>query len=90
MDPKNLNAGWTALVSLVVGFGVMVFFMNTGLFVGPVAIRLDGADLSFYVGLAFAFCVYRALRRFEDPNAKLGRDDLRNRSERRREEASSG
>ena len=63
MDPKNLNAGWTALVSLVVGFGAMVPFMNTGLLVGPVAKRLDGADLSFYVGFVVAFCVYLALRK---------------------------
>ena len=42
MDPKNLNIGWTALVSLVVGFGAMVPFMNTGLLVGPVAGWLDG------------------------------------------------
>jgi nucleobase:cation symporter-1, NCS1 family len=74
MDTKNLNTGWTALVSLVVGFGAMVPFMNTGLFVGPVATQLDGADLSFYAGFAVAFCVYRALRRFEDPNAALRRD----------------
>ena len=71
MDPKNLNTGWTALVSFVVSFGVMVPFMNTGLFVGPVATRLDGADLSFYVGFAVALCLYRAIRRFEIPNPGL-------------------
>jgi len=71
MDPKNLNTGWTALVSLVVGFGGMVPFMNTGLLVGPVATSLDGADLSFYVGFVVAFGVYLALRRFEVPNAVL-------------------
>jgi NCS1 family nucleobase:cation symporter-1 len=89
MDPKNLNAGWTALVSLVVGFGAMVPFMNTGLFAGPVATRLDGADLSFYVGFVVAFCVYLALRKYEVPNAMLSRDGLRNRSEGAREEGSS-
>ena len=62
MDLKNLNAGWTALVSLIVGSGAMVPFMNTGLVVGPVATWLDGADLSFYVGFAVAFCLYLALR----------------------------
>ncbi len=65
MDLKNLKAGWTALVSLVVAFGAMVPFMNTGLLVGPVAERLDGADLSFYVGFTVAAGVYLALRRFE-------------------------
>ena len=80
MDLKNLNTGWTALVSLVVGFGAMVPFMNTGLLVGPVAKRLDGADLSFYVGFTVAFLVYVALRRREIPNALLSRNDVRNRS----------
>ena len=45
MDLKNLNTGRPALVSLVVGFGAMVPFMNTALLVGPVAKALDGADL---------------------------------------------
>jgi NCS1 family nucleobase:cation symporter-1 len=89
MDPKNLNTGWTALVSLVVGFGAMVPFMNTGLLVGPVAKRLDGADLSFYVGFTVAFCVYLALRRREIPNALLSRDDVRNGSEEARGDDSS-
>jgi purine-cytosine permease-like protein len=74
---------------LVVGFGAMVPFMNTGLFAGPVATRLDGADLSFYVGFVVAFCVYLALRKYEVPNAMLSRDGLRNRSEGAREEGSS-
>ena len=90
MDPKNLNTGWTALVSFVVGFGVMVPFMNTELFVGPVAKRLDGADLSFYVGFAVALCLYRAIGRFEIPNPMLRRDGRTNHSEQTREEASSG
>jgi nucleobase:cation symporter-1, NCS1 family len=79
MDPKNLNAGWTALLSLVVGFGAMVPFMNTGLLVGPVARALDGADLSFYVGFVVAAFVYLALRRLEVPNAMLSRESLGNR-----------
>ena len=45
MDPKNLNTGWPALVSLVVGFGAMVPFMNTGLLVGPVANAGRGGPL---------------------------------------------
>jgi len=41
----------------------MVPFMNTGLFIGPVANALHGADLSFYVGFVVAAIVYSALRR---------------------------
>jgi NCS1 family nucleobase:cation symporter-1 len=76
MDLKNLSAGWTALVSLIVGFSAMVPFMNTGLLVGPVAARLSGADLSFYVGFAVALGMYLALRRFEIPNPKLGQSRI--------------
>jgi NCS1 family nucleobase:cation symporter-1 len=65
MDMKNLRPGWPALVSLLVGFGAMVPFMNTGVLVGPVATALDGADLSFYVGFLAAGVVYLALRKLE-------------------------
>jgi NCS1 family nucleobase:cation symporter-1 len=58
MNLKNLNTGWPALVSLVVGFGAMVPFINTGLLVGTVAKALDGTDLSFYVGFVVAAVVY--------------------------------
>jgi NCS1 family nucleobase:cation symporter-1 len=60
---SNLSAGWPALVALVIGFGAMLPFMNTGLIVGPVATALHGADLSFYVGFIAAAVVYSALRR---------------------------
>ena len=62
MDLKKLGRGWPALVSLVVGFGAMVPFMNTAVLVGPVARALDGADLSFYVGFLVAGAVYLPLR----------------------------
>jgi NCS1 family nucleobase:cation symporter-1 len=75
MDLKNLATGWPALVSLVVGFGTMVPFMNTGLLVGPVAKALDGADLSFYVGFVVAAAVYLPLRKLEVPNPTLDRDE---------------
>ncbi len=60
---KNLRSGWPALLSLAAGFGSMVPFMNTGLLVGPIATKLDGADISFYVGFAVAGVVYYPLRR---------------------------
>ncbi|HVB92684.1 MAG TPA: hypothetical protein VND67_00070, partial [Acidimicrobiales bacterium] len=52
-----------ALVALVVGFGAMVPFMDTGLVVGRIAKELDGADLSFFVGFLVAGLVYYPLRR---------------------------
>jgi len=41
----------------------MVPFMDTSLYVGPVAARLHGADVSFYVGFVVAAAVYAPLRR---------------------------
>ena len=70
MSFENLNAGWPALVALVVGFGAMVPFMNTGLLRGPAATALHGADLSFYVGFAVAGVVYFALRRRESRRSR--------------------
>ncbi|MGH9078835.1 MAG: purine-cytosine permease family protein [Acidimicrobiales bacterium] len=60
---QNLASGWPALLALVVGFGAMVPFMDTGLLVGPAANALDGADVSFAVGFVVAACVYYPLRR---------------------------
>jgi NCS1 family nucleobase:cation symporter-1 len=76
MDLKHLNSGWPALVSLVVGFGAMVPFMNTGQLVGPVAKALDGADLSFYVGFVVAAAVYLSLHKLVVPNPVLDRGEI--------------
>jgi NCS1 family nucleobase:cation symporter-1 len=76
MDLKNLNTGWPALVSLVLGFGAMVPFMNTALLVGPVAKALDGADLSFYVGFVVAAAVYLSLHKLEVPNPAFGLGEI--------------
>jgi nucleobase:cation symporter-1, NCS1 family len=70
LDVKNLKTGWPALVSLVVGFGAMLPFMNTGVLEGPVATMLDGADVSFYTGFLVAGIVYLALRKWEHPLAR--------------------
>jgi len=63
LEWRNLRSGWPALLSLVVGFGLMVPFMDTGLVVGPVSRRLDGADLSFVVGFVVAGALYYPLRK---------------------------
>jgi len=61
----NLRNGWPALVAFVVGFGVMVPFMNTTLITWhPVANALDGADLAFYVGFVVAGILYYFLRKW--------------------------
>ena len=60
---SNLRSGWPALLALVVGFGAMVPFMDTGLIVGPAAKAMDGADISFVVGFVVAAAVYYPLRK---------------------------
>ena len=63
LDFRRLGSGWPALVALVVGFGAMVPFMNTGLVEGLAASALAGADISFYVGFIVAAAVYLPLRK---------------------------
>lgn len=61
----NLGVGWPAAVAFVVGFGVMVPFMNTSLVVGFIANRLHGADIAFFVGFVVTGVLYYALRKVE-------------------------
>ena len=63
LEWKNLRSGWPALLSLLVGFGAMVPFMDTGLVHGAVSNQLDGADLSFVVGFVVAGVLYYPLRK---------------------------
>ncbi len=72
LEWRNLRSGWPALVALVVGFGLMVPFMDTGLVEGPVAKQLDGADLSFVVGFVVAAAVYYPLRKVAAHPAQPG------------------
>jgi len=53
---------WLALTAFVVAFAVAVPFMDTSLYVGPVADALHGADLSYYVAFLVAAAVYAPLR----------------------------
>lgn len=53
---------WPALTAFVVAFGAAVPFMDTSLYVGPVAAALHGADLAYYVAFVAALAVYAPLR----------------------------
>ncbi|MFF0793967.1 purine-cytosine permease family protein [Streptomyces spiralis] len=53
---------WPALAAFVIAFAVSVPFMSTGLYVGPVARALHGADLAYPVAFAAALLVYAPLR----------------------------
>ena len=49
---------WRGLLAYGVGFAAMIPFFSTGLYVGPVARALGGADLAMLVGLPVSSIVY--------------------------------
>jgi purine-cytosine permease-like protein len=49
---------WRGLVAYGVGFVAMIPFFSTGLYTGPVAKHLSGADLAMLVGLPVSAAVY--------------------------------
>ncbi len=49
---------WRGLVSYGVGFAVMIPFVSSGLYRGPVAVQLGGADVSMLVGLPVSALLY--------------------------------
>ena len=59
--------GWRGIVAYLVGFVAMSPFFNTGtLYEGFIAKRLDGADISIFIGLPVAAIVYYLLCRSLD------------------------
>jgi NCS1 family nucleobase:cation symporter-1 len=49
---------WRGITAYLVGFLAMIPFFSTGLYTGPVARALDGADIAMFVGLPVAAAVY--------------------------------
>jgi purine-cytosine permease-like protein len=49
---------WRGLVAYGVGFVVMIPFFSSGMYTGPVARALGGADIAMLVGLPVAAGVY--------------------------------
>jgi purine-cytosine permease-like protein len=62
--------GWRGIISYLIGFGAMVPFFSTGLFSGPAADALNGADISIFVGLPIAGGLYYWLSRDLDTAAE--------------------
>ncbi|MEV6019879.1 MULTISPECIES: cytosine permease [unclassified Streptomyces] len=56
------RSGPISLVAFAGAFGAAVPFMDTSLYVGPVADALHGADLSYYVAFLVALALYAPLR----------------------------
>ncbi|MBO0874947.1 MAG: cytosine permease, partial [Pseudonocardia sp.] len=55
------RSGWPAVVALVAGMASTLLFMDTALWVGPVAAALHGADLAYYMGFGVSAVVYATL-----------------------------
>lgn len=70
-NPRGMYGRWNwhGLTAYAVGFLAMVPFFSTGLYTGPVARRLGGADLSMLVGLPVAAIVYLLVSRTIDLDA---------------------
>jgi purine-cytosine permease-like protein len=49
---------WRGLVAYAVGFAAMIPFFSTGLYTGPIARWLGGADIAMIVGLPVSTAVY--------------------------------
>ncbi|MFJ9037033.1 purine-cytosine permease family protein [Streptomyces sp. NPDC102406] len=67
---------WPALLAFLAAFAATVPFMDTSLYVGPVARALHGADLGYYVAFMTALVIYAPLR----PGVRYGRKNARSSS----------
>ncbi|MEU1226597.1 cytosine permease [Streptomyces sp. NPDC005828] len=75
-DPAGRYGRWnvTALTCYVVGVAVQIPFLATKLYTGAITKKLDGADISWIVGLAVTAALYWAwVRRTADPPAETVR-----------------
>ncbi len=62
---------WPGLVAFLVGLIVSIPFMNSALYVGPMANLLHGADIAYYVGFLVAGLLYYVLRTVVKPEAEI-------------------
>jgi purine-cytosine permease-like protein len=62
---------WRGLTAYGIGFIAMIPAFKTGLYIGPIAAALGGADISMLIGLPVAAAVYLWLCRDLDLAAEL-------------------
>jgi nucleobase:cation symporter-1, NCS1 family len=76
-NPRGLYGrwGWRGVSAYFVGLGAMVPFMSTTIWTGPVASAMDGADISFLVGLPVAGGLYYLLTRGLDLEAEQAAEE---------------
>jgi NCS1 nucleoside transporter family len=74
-NPRGMYGrwNWRGLTAYASGFVVMIPFMSTGIFTGPVATWLGGADVSMLPGLVVSALVYRLACRSVDLEAEKRR-----------------
>lgn len=67
-NPRGIYGrwNWRGLFAYAVGFVVMIPFFSSGLYVGPIARLLGGADVAMAIGLPIAAIVYVQLYRSVD------------------------
>jgi purine-cytosine permease-like protein len=67
-NPRGIYGrwNWRGLVAYAVGFAVMIPFFSSGLYTGPIARALGGADIAMVIGLPVAAFVYVLLYRSFD------------------------
>jgi purine-cytosine permease-like protein len=61
---------WRGLIAYFGGFAAMIPFFSTGLYTGPIARMLGGADIAMLVGLPFAAGIYLIACRSVDLEAE--------------------
>lgn len=61
---------WKGLTAYAVGFIAMVPFFSLSFYTGPIAAKIDGADMSFAVGLLVSGLVYLILCRVRPSTAR--------------------
>ncbi len=70
-NPRGMYGrwNWRGLVAYAVGFAAMVPFFSTGIYRGPVASALGGADIAMLIGLPVSALVYLVACRSMDLDA---------------------
>jgi nucleobase:cation symporter-1, NCS1 family len=63
----NRAVHWPGVAAFLAGLAVSVPFMNSTLYAGPLAHRLSGADIAYYVGMGVAAVVYYVFSRAATP-----------------------
>jgi nucleobase:cation symporter-1, NCS1 family len=62
---------WRGLVAYFGGFAAMIPFFSTGLYTGPVAKALGGADIAMLIGLPVSAAIYLLACRSLDLEAEI-------------------